>query len=362
MSVNTNHSTLVFVDVILESGLYGISLILFMSTLKELFLMSCNRWNMVILTLAFFILSTLGFTTDIYNVITTSKIIISSPTLTPAMAWYLAPHVSKILGFFAYTAAALLADGVVLFRCYRLCRSKKVLILPGILWLGLLVSSVGNLVISASFKLPTQEQRSLQRIWFTIFLSLSLSTNLIGTGLLAYAICSIDAAGRPHRSRLFSPAATTVLRVVVESGLIYSVFLVTAIVSCVFKSSTQKIFTSLAVSMVPITFYLIIIRLGRARREDNIASSSSIIFTSAGPIENFTTTSRSGRFSVATVSSNAKVVAVQVSENGQSLFSIPPSRSHGQELRAATVAPCSTHVDSGEFYADSAGLYRDGLS
>ena len=73
--------------------------------------------------------------------------------------------------------------------------------------------------------------------WITSFYATTLATNLLSTILLAYRIWSIDQRLAHVRSR--SSQLRPLLEVVIDSGLLYSVTLITAL-SCFVAASTGQ--------------------------------------------------------------------------------------------------------------------------
>ncbi|KAL0579024.1 hypothetical protein V5O48_002978 [Marasmius crinis-equi] len=277
---------IMFVDIIFVSLLWGGSFVLFWSTLRELLTASSPSKRMVALVLALFSISTTGVVANLFGIVSAHKMvdalearnIVTPPDSdnNPAIDWekYTSPAV-KLTAYAAYLTCVVLADAVLVYRCFRVWRSKRVIILPSFLWTGLLVAAVGTQVF-ATLSTYAKNRTVIEKGWFIFFLCMSLSTNLLTTGFLAYKIYRMDrgtAEFRPTSSFL-----KTVLRVILESGIIYSVTLVVGIALCIADSPYQKIPNDTIIIVIPITFYLIILRLGQARHANVDGTASSLAF------------------------------------------------------------------------------------
>ncbi|KAK1235894.1 hypothetical protein PQX77_000866 [Marasmius sp. AFHP31] len=104
---------------------------------------------------------------------------------------------------------------------------------------------------------------------------MSLGTNLITTGLIAFKL---------YEESLVHRLSTSFIRrigtVILESGLMYSVSLIVSIIMCVINAPYGKIFVDMVSCIIPITFYLIILRLKRRRSTDveHQTTSGSVTF------------------------------------------------------------------------------------
>ncbi|KAF5328503.1 hypothetical protein D9758_017326 [Tetrapyrgos nigripes] len=244
----------------LESGFYGVSTYMFAETMKELLFGGKFNRRMAIVASLFFVLSTAHVIIDIIRIkigfIDQRDIFEGGP----------AAYFSQTLPLFSvrssiYVAQTLLADAVVVYRCYMVWYPvvRWIVVVPLSLWLGLLVTSVGALynlgVASASG--GGAEIFAFGK-WIDGFFAMSLTTNLVGTGLLAYRIWKINQSSSEFQSK---GIMVPVFRVVIDAGILYSIVLIITLAFFEARSNMQTILIDMLMPIISISFYMIIIRM-----------------------------------------------------------------------------------------------------
>ncbi|KAI0056326.1 hypothetical protein BV25DRAFT_1814183 [Artomyces pyxidatus] len=162
---------------------------------------------------------------------------------------------SAIFSFQTFTG-----DAVVIYRCYIVWQSIYVIILPFLMLLGVAVTAAGS-VYACSRATLVQGGIFFENTdqWITSFYAATLSTNMLSTLLLAYRIWSI---GRRATSRQSSATLTSVLCIVIDAGVLYSVTLLSALLAFVYKSNGQFVILDMITPIISIAFYMVIIRIG----------------------------------------------------------------------------------------------------
>ncbi|KZT01117.1 uncharacterized protein LAESUDRAFT_664626 [Laetiporus sulphureus 93-53] len=155
----------------------------------------------------------------------------------------------------------LLADAYCLkiYRCYVVWTKFWIILPPIIGWCGTVVAgthtvwSISQLTGSASEVFAKQTAQ-----WVISFYSIALATNFIATRLLACKLWMVNRENEPYRSS--SSALRPVMLIILECGAIYSVSLLSMII--VYKSQTNGAYVMVDIigQIIPITFYIIIIR------------------------------------------------------------------------------------------------------
>ncbi|KAJ8497015.1 hypothetical protein ONZ51_g764 [Trametes cubensis] len=173
-----------------------------------------------------------------------------------------------------YNVQTLILDAVVIYRTYVVWQSGLVVLLPCIGWCGLLAGSVGlNVALVNSSKHMGDVFAVQTGRWITAVYALTLGTNLSSTMLLAGRIWTVARRSAQYRSsNIFSP----VLRVIIESGAIYSMTITAALISFVVKSNGVYVLLDMISPIISIVFNMLIIRMG-------IASDRSIFGASTNP-------------------------------------------------------------------------------
>ncbi|KAH8101295.1 hypothetical protein BXZ70DRAFT_122012 [Cristinia sonorae] len=180
-----------------------------------------------------------------------------------------------------YNVQTLVLDAVVIHRTYVAWQRWYIIVLPVCGWLGLAVATIGNNVTLAT-PAPTSSDVFDHRTgrWIAVVYATTLSANLLATALLAFRIWSVN-----RRSSAFHAGNNQlglVLRVVIESGAIYSAAVIASF-SCFLVGTTGTFVTlDLLVPIINIVFNMIIVRVGLA----TTTSFSQANSASDGPASN----------------------------------------------------------------------------
>ncbi|KAH0581467.1 hypothetical protein H2248_012546 [Termitomyces sp. 'cryptogamus'] len=170
-----------------------------------------------------------------------------------------------------YALQTLLGDGIVIYRCYVVWSTIWVVILPITLWFTTLIT--GSAVLWFFAHARTSENNSdifnanLSH-WISAFFASTLAANAVATAFLAFRHWTLDRAVSGLRTTKGN--ISDLARVVVDSGTIYSSFLVIIIGFYALKSNVQTIIMDITMPIISICFYLIITRL--SRRQESVKS------------------------------------------------------------------------------------------
>ncbi|THU91644.1 hypothetical protein K435DRAFT_780608 [Dendrothele bispora CBS 962.96] len=258
--------TTAIISLAFEWGLYGISVLMYGATLREV-VFSPGKVNhkMVALATAFFVLSTAHAIVDLIRL--NEGLVNERNTFPggPEVFFADATQLYFLIRSGFYLTQTLLADAVVVYRCYVVWQSKWAIVFPSCLWISLLATSIGALY---SLGRAVTEHGGVQIFflakWINAFFAMSLSTNLISTGILAFKIWSVNKRSAQYRvsTGLLGP----VFRVVIDSGILYSVTLTVTLITFVSRSNSQYICLDMLMPIIAISFYMIILRISMAKR------------------------------------------------------------------------------------------------
>ncbi|KAL1943650.1 hypothetical protein VTO73DRAFT_4095 [Trametes versicolor] len=172
-----------------------------------------------------------------------------------------------------YNTQTLILDAVVIYRTYIVWQSVLVVILPMIGWCGLLGGSIGlNIALVNSSKHSGDVFAVQTGRWITAVYALTLGTNLSSTLLLAGRIWTVTRRSAQYRASDF---LGPVLRVIIESGAIYSMTITAALISFVVKSNGVYVILDLISPIISIVFNMLIIRIGLASDRSFLAAGSN---------------------------------------------------------------------------------------
>jgi len=151
-------------------------------------------------------------------------------------------------------------DAVVIYRAYVVWQSVYIILFPVVMWLGLLACYFATNIALVQAKshadnIFTQQTGHL----ITANYAMTLATNLLATGLLAYRIWVVSKNSARYRA---SDTLTPVLRAVIESGAIYSAMMTAGLVTFVIDSPGVYIILDMIPPVTAIVFYMIIVTVG----------------------------------------------------------------------------------------------------
>ncbi|KAI0632706.1 hypothetical protein C8Q77DRAFT_1262323 [Trametes polyzona] len=188
-----------------------------------------------------------------------------------------------------YNTQTLILDAVVIYRTYIVWQNVLVVIFPLIGWCGLLGALTGlfcrfwltiwsaggsiglNIALVNSSKLAGDVFAVQTGRWITAVYALTLGTNLSSTLLLAGRIWTVTRRSAQYRS---SDILGPVLRVIIESGAIYSMTITAALISFVVKSNGVYVILDMISPIISIVFNMLIIRVGLASERNALAAAA----------------------------------------------------------------------------------------
>ncbi|KAI0750585.1 hypothetical protein BC629DRAFT_1556430 [Irpex lacteus] len=170
-----------------------------------------------------------------------------------------------------FNTQTLVLDAVVIYRTWVVWQSDwKVVLFPVIGWLGLLACSIANnVVLATASENPGDVFAQQTGRWITAVYSMTLVTNLSATSLLAYRIWTINRSTTQWRT---TDRLSPVLRVVIESGALYSLTIIAAIITFALKTPGVYVLLDMISPIISIVYNMIIIRIGLA--SDRILAGS----------------------------------------------------------------------------------------
>ncbi|KAI0368716.1 hypothetical protein BV20DRAFT_947415 [Pilatotrama ljubarskyi] len=278
------------VSTTLEAMLYGFSIFMFGVTIYILrrnnrLLDRPMNYPMLAVSCAFLVCSTAHMIIDIVRIC-------------DGLVWYRDTFQGGPIAFFAlpsqstfvaknivYSIQTLLGDGVLIYRCYVVWDSWRIVAFPVVLWVWVAVASA--LSIHGVATLPENSGTVFNPSvgqWITAFYASTLATNFIVSFILGSKIWVTN-----HRASRNRPGGSLlhVVRIIADAGLLYSATLTAALVCFAQKSNGQYIVLDIVTPVISITFYMVIIRVG-------IAASHHSVDNPAAPFVSSHSRGRSG--------------------------------------------------------------------
>lgn len=155
-----------------------------------------------------------------------------------------------------------IGDGILIYRCFVIyARSRLVIIFPIILWIGNGVC--GGLQIWSTVVAPENTGQAVLGAYVTAFFVITVSTNILVTGLIVLRIWRVDKASPRSFVTYGRPTLQHVAIVLVESGLLYTTTVIVALAVHLSGNNAITPMADIMVEIIGISFNLIIIRVNR---------------------------------------------------------------------------------------------------
>jgi hypothetical protein len=258
-------------SIALESILYGFSVLMFIGTIWALtykhHMRDINR-PITAVAVLLFALSTAHMVIDI---IRTEEGLVQYGDNFPEGPESFFANVSQETFVISNTIVilqALLGDGVVIYRCYVVWQTVWVIILPSMLWCSVAVTG-GYSIYSVSHTIGISGNifSKATRHWISAFSALTIVTNLLSSGLLAYRVWIIER--NVTNSRTLKITTTSILRVVMDAAILYSMALICTLITLVCSNNGSLVVINMLTPIISITFYMVIIRIAMGRKNHN---------------------------------------------------------------------------------------------
>lgn len=274
--------TAAIISTTIEGILYGFSVLMFCLTLWVLVRgKKFSEVNHAMFTVAWllFIFSTIHIGVDINRIYL--GFVKFRDTIGPVNYFQDVSQQTFVFKNAIYSFQTAVGDGVVLYRAYAVWRSPWPVLLPFLVYCGVIASSIGS-VYTVSITTPQSAiffARAGQ--WITAFYASTFSCNLLATITLAVRLWWIERKAshfKGNRSTLWP-----IFLIVIDSGLLYSLTLFSALMCFVTNSNAQYIVLDFVTPIISISFYGVILRVALVQASREKAS---------GPISNPTSGSR----------------------------------------------------------------------
>ncbi|KAJ7360996.1 hypothetical protein DFH08DRAFT_951622 [Mycena albidolilacea] len=213
-------------------------------------------------SIVMFVLATMHIGVNYTRILRAFIIYKDEPGGTPAYFNKLSEF-TQIFGSAIYVAQTLVGDSVVLYRCYLVWgRQWQVVAFPFILLLGSATAGVG-ILYSFAVVVPEAEIFVTQlQHWILSFFSVTLATNIICTGLVAYRLWDINRQVKDFGLNHLEAVINPIILLVIESGAIYSATLMTLLILYKTESWFQYVLLDAVSPIVGLVFSMIIVRIG----------------------------------------------------------------------------------------------------
>ncbi|KAG1848087.1 hypothetical protein DFJ58DRAFT_729989 [Suillus subalutaceus] len=156
-----------------------------------------------------------------------------------------------------YVFQTVLADAVMVYRCYVLWKSVRVIILPILLWCSIIVTGVravyGN---SQAASDPGNVFATDVDKWIMAFVVSTLVTNL---DYWCIAVWKIER--RVFKLRTSKGTVMAIVRALVDAAALYSVMLFSFLFCFITANNGESVLSDIVVPIISITFYMVLIRI-----------------------------------------------------------------------------------------------------
>ncbi|KAG1850806.1 hypothetical protein DFJ58DRAFT_793139 [Suillus subalutaceus] len=260
---------------VLEGILYGFSTLLFIGTVWSLtYKRRMQDINLPILIVAVLLLI-LSTAHIVVNIIRAEDGLVKYANTYPGGPSAYFADVSQntyVIKHSFYVMQTLLADGVVIYRCYVVWQSSRIIILPIILWCS--VAATGTIAVYSVSQASTGAGIFVAALarWVAAFFASTIATNLLSSGLLAYRIWNIQNSVSGVRTTARG-TVMPIVRVLVDAAILYSATLFTALILFVCGNNGQDAVVDIAMPIMSIAFYMVLIRVALNKKDRSYIST-----------------------------------------------------------------------------------------
>lgn len=257
---------------VLEGILYGFSVLMFVGAIwmmtYERRLRDINRPAVAIATLLF-LLSTVHMVVGIIRI--EDGLVKYRDTFPggPAAFFADASQETWVVKNAIIILQTLLGDGVVIYRCYVVWQSVWIIIMSCIMWCG--VAVFGVITVYNFSQAPSNNVFANQtRHLVAAFMTLTLATNLLSSGLLAYRIWMSERRVSGIRA---TKGKMPLLRVFVDAAILYSAVLCSSLICFALSNNGLYVMADLNVPIISIAFYMVFIRFASSQHNRDYIST-----------------------------------------------------------------------------------------
>ncbi|TBU38076.1 hypothetical protein BD309DRAFT_972652 [Dichomitus squalens] len=252
-----------FVSLWVETLFYGAYTILFAICIYILFYkkgknVPLNK-PMIATTIALFTMSTIHIILDCVRGLQA----FFNPSMSPLEYYAQIWDPLSIFKQALYATNNIVADGLVVYRCYIVWGHRLSIVVPSIIML-IATSVCGYLAVYNFSQVHPGDNVFASNIaeWGTALFSLSLATNLIVTTLIASRIWWIGRQASSTLGRRHAVKYTNAMAIIIESGAIYSASLMTLLILYCQQTNAQYIVYDALAQIMGIVPTLIVVRVG----------------------------------------------------------------------------------------------------
>ncbi|PBK63138.1 hypothetical protein ARMSODRAFT_963341 [Armillaria solidipes] len=194
----------------------------------------------------------------------------------------------ELVKFSCVNLQTLVADGILTYRCWIVYgKSWIIAATPVLLWIGVLGTTITNIYLLSTIHSEALTVATKLRPIVTSFWVISIALNVITTSLIVLRIFAVDrkmvfqpisGLSISRRERRFSALQRT-MRIIIESGAIYTGIAIATFATYVSGSVGVYITSALEVQTAGIAFNLVIIRVhSRTYEEETKPMTASLRF------------------------------------------------------------------------------------
>ncbi|KAG2144649.1 uncharacterized protein EDB93DRAFT_526896 [Suillus bovinus] len=265
--------TAAIMSLVLEGILYGFSVLMFVGTIWIIAYKrrerEVNRIAVAVATLLF-LLSTAHMAVGIIRI--EEGLVKHRDTFPGGPAAWLANTYEEtwIIKDTILVLQTLLGDGVVIYRCYIVWQSVWIIVIPCTMWCG--VAAFGVITLYDFSQASSNDDVFTNKIGHLVatFMILTLATNLISSGLLAYRIWVSERNVSGIRA---TKRKIPLLRVFIDAAILYSAALCSALICLVLSNNGLYVMADLNIPIISIAFYMVFIRITSSRHNQDYIST-----------------------------------------------------------------------------------------
>ncbi|KAJ7599769.1 hypothetical protein C8J56DRAFT_846445 [Mycena floridula] len=176
------------------------------------------HWTLTLASLTIFITNLLSLCLGMYRSVVVVMVATDPSSATrPVSNW-----VNLVKSICTYITIGV-ADGILIYRCWIVYyRQYYVIVLPILLWLADTACAAVLIWMQDTINAKSLVNVAKIQPLLKAFTALTIPVNVIATSMIVYRIWSVDHANAKFRTSTRASALRNVIRIIMESGLIYT--------------------------------------------------------------------------------------------------------------------------------------------
>ncbi|KAJ7578285.1 hypothetical protein C8J56DRAFT_797941 [Mycena floridula] len=222
------------------------------------------NWPLLLATLTIFITTNLSLSLGMYRSIQ-AVLVATDPN---SASKNISNWVNIVKSTCTYTTICA-GDGILIYRCWVVYyRRYLIIVLPALLWIADSACAIVLLWLQATVNAKSLVNESKVEPMLKAYMALSIPVNMFATSMIVFRIWSVDRANAKFHKSTRRTTLQGIIRIVVESGLLYTAAAIGCFV-CYFLGTDVFYIATSIVRNIPFCLYVYLVLIAASASIDN---------------------------------------------------------------------------------------------